>query len=119
MKRAIVGLYFCILAQNIWSSTHHPQEFLASIKGTKEEAQQIVQHFCATCHANHPLIPLGAPKIGSSADWQPRLKQGMNILFKHTNEGFGLMPARGGCFECSDQQLLMAIQYMLSEPSKE
>lgn len=95
-------------------ATHHPQDFLDSVSGSNQEAEQIVKHFCATCHAPHPMIPLGAPRIGVPSDWQPRLKQGMDILLKHTNEGFGLMPARGGCFECSDQQLRMAIQYMLS-----
>ncbi|MDP3561318.1 MAG: c-type cytochrome [Legionellaceae bacterium] len=102
-----------ILIHNSWSASHHPQEFLKSIAGSKTEGEQIVQHYCASCHADKPLIPLGAPRIGSVSDWKPRLKQKMALLFKHTNEGWGAMPARGGCFECTDQQLILAISAML------
>jgi cytochrome c5 len=93
--------------------SHHPQEFLKSIKGTKDEGNQIVQHFCASCHAAKPMIELGAPTIGQECEWQPRIKQGIHTLFKHTAEGLNAMPARGGCFECSDEQLMLAILAML------
>ncbi|ARG97313.1 c-type cytochrome [Legionella micdadei] len=101
------------------ASQHHPQEFLQSIKGSKEEGKQIVQHFCASCHASNPLIPLGAPRIGEKDDWTPRIKQGINSMFSHTEEGFNAMPARGGCFECSDEQLMLAILFMLPESLRE
>lgn len=95
------------------AASHHPQEFLQSIAGAKDEGEQIVQHYCANCHALKPKIPLGAPRIGQESDWQPRLQQGMVRLFQHTDEGFGAMPARGGCFECTDQQLRLAIAAMM------
>ncbi|WP_419418810.1 c-type cytochrome [Legionella sp. D16C41] len=95
------------------AATHQPEEFLAKIRGQKDEGQQIVQHFCANCHAAKPLIELGAPKINVSADWEGRLKQDFTKLFTHTAEGYGAMPARGGCFECSDEQLQLAILAML------
>jgi len=37
----------------------------------------------------------------------------MPVLLEHTSEGFGAMPARGGCFECTDEQLELAILAML------
>ena len=97
----------------VFAETHHPQEFLKSILGTKDEGQQIVQHFCATCHAPDPMIPMGAPREGSKVDWNPRLKQGLKSLFQRTSEGINAMPARGGCFECTDRQLMLAILAML------
>jgi len=103
----------CLIASSSWATSHHPQDFLKSVAGSKTEGQQIVQHYCATCHAVKPLIPLGAPRIGDATDWKPRLKQGMQTLIKHTHEGINVMPARGGCFECSDEQLLLAILAML------
>jgi len=30
-------------------------------------------------------------------------------MLQRTDEGIGFMPARGGCFECTDQQLLLAV----------
>ncbi len=96
------------------ANSHHPQEFLKKIAGKKQEGRDIVEHYCATCHAEKPLIPLGAPRMGVPKDWSPRLKQGLNKLLQHTEEGIGLMPARGGCFECSDHQLKLAVMVLLS-----
>ena len=95
------------------ADSHHPQEFLQSISGSKNEGEQIYQHFCVNCHAAKPLIPLGAPRKGEESDWKLRLKQSMDVLFKHTNEGLNAMPPRGGCFECTDKQLILSILFML------
>ena len=97
----------------VYAAKHHPQDFLDSIQGQQDEGKKIVQHFCATCHAIKPVINLGAPKIAEKSDWLIRYKQGLDILFKHTAEGYNAMPPRGGCFECSDDQLKKAIQAML------
>ncbi|KTC78984.1 cytochrome c5 [Legionella cherrii] len=102
----------------VYADSHHPQEFLKSISGAKNEGEQIYHHFCANCHASKPLISLGAPRIGEEADWKERLKQGMKVLFEHTNEGLNAMPPRGGCFECTDKQLMRAIHYMLPKQPK-
>ena len=102
-----------------WAASHHPQDFLKRISGAHDEGQQIVQHYCATCHALKPLIQLGAPRIGRAADWNLRIKQGIDALFAHTDEGLNAMPARGGCFECSDKQLMLAIGAMLPEEARD
>lgn len=98
--------------------SHHPQEFLQSINGSQNEGEQVYNHFCVNCHAVKPLIPLGAPRIGKDRDWNIRLKQGMDSLFRNSNEGLNAMPPRGGCFECTDKQLMLAIQFMLPEKAK-
>lgn len=104
--------------ESTFAESHHPQEFLHSISGTPNEGEQIYKHFCVNCHAPKPLIPLGAPRIGDETDWKERLKQGITILFKHSNEGVKAMPPRGGCFECTDKQLLLAIEFMLPKKAK-
>jgi len=111
-----IFLIAVLFVQSVFSATHHPQIFLKKIEGTKDEGQQIVRHYCSQCHAVKPLIPLGAPRIGVLSDWAPRMKQGMAILLKHTDEGINAMPARGGCFECSDRQLKLAVLAMLPTP---
>lgn len=113
--RVLIISFLIFLTSAVFSASHHPQAFLNQISGSKNEGEQIVQHFCVNCHAQKPLIPLGAPRIGVTADWLPRLKQQMAVLFKHTSEGINAMPARGGCFECSDEQLILAIIAMLPE----
>jgi cytochrome c5 len=108
----------CFLLAVAEAESHHPQDFLKSIAGKQDEGKEIVQHFCANCHAQRPLIPLGAPEINQKIDWEPRLMLGAQSILKHTAEGFNAMPARGGCFECSDKQLIKAIVAMLPEELK-
>lgn len=106
-----VALFLFI--SHAYAESHHPQDFLRSVNGSKNEGEQIYNHFCANCHALKPIIPVGAPRIGQEEDWKLRLKQGMNVLFTHTDEGLNAMPPRGGCFECTDEQLMLTITYML------
>lgn len=109
IKRSWYGIILLGVIETVIAATHHPQAFLDEIKGTQGEGQAIVKHFCASCHAVHPLIAVGAPRIGHSEDWAPRLQQDPAVLWSHTTEGYHAMPARGGCFECSDEQLKQAI----------
>lgn len=108
-------LLFWLLPSIAWAASHHPQDFLNSITGSKNEGEQIVKHYCAMCHAEKPLIELGAPRIKNRSDWEPRLQQGMDSIIQHTDEGLNAMPARGGCFECTDKQLRLAIEALLPE----
>lgn len=105
----IIYLLLLSATLSVHAASHHPQDFLKKIAGQPDEGQQIVQHFCINCHASKPVIPLGAPRIHHAEDWKPRLRQGMKKLLQRTDEGVGFMPPRGGCFECTDKQLLLAI----------
>jgi cytochrome c5 len=111
--RYLFCLYF--LSCLTWGASHHPQVFLKSLKNDEHAAEKIYQQFCANCHAKHPLIPLGAPRIGDKSQWLQRLSHGEAEVIKHSLNGVGLMPARGGCFECSDEQIKMVINYMLKQ----
>lgn len=108
----------CFCVTSLFAASHHPSAFLERIKQAPDEGEQIVQHFCGTCHATRPIIPLGAPRPKVLKDWQPRLEQGIDVLFKHTDEGLRAMPPRGGCFECTDEQLMLAIKALLPTEDK-
>jgi cytochrome c5 len=114
----IVLILLIALAKSLFAETHHPQEFLQAIKDHHDEGSKIYEHFCANCHAPEPLIQVGAPVLRKSKDWDARLQAGGATLLKHCFEGLNLMPARGGCFECSDRQLISAILYMLPSTTK-
>jgi len=105
--------FMAVFAMPVMASSHHPQAFLERVTGTPDEGSQIVEHFCSTCHAPNPMIPLGAPKPGVTSDWSARLEQGFELLFKHADEGLRAMPPRGGCFECTEKQLWLAIAALL------
>ncbi|MFI4918127.1 MAG: c-type cytochrome [Legionellales bacterium] len=102
----------------IYADSHHPQEFLTAISGSQDEGEQIYSHFCATCHAQEPLVALGAPRRDDEIAWGLRLKQGIAALFQHADEGLNAMPPRGGCFECTDKQLMLAIVAMVPKQAK-
>lgn len=117
--RVLLSVYLLFLSTftcAVHAESHRPQDFLSNIKGTNYEGAQIYTHFCSTCHAQKPLILLGAPRYRDENDWSGRIKQDIKLLFLHTTEGFNAMPARGGCFECTDEQLILALVEML--PSK-
>lgn len=69
------------------------------------------ERFCFSCHAAGIA---GAPKTGDADAWAPRLARGMDQMLQSTVDGMPPgMPARGLCFDCSDEQLTDAIDYML------
>lgn len=93
---------------------HNPISFVAQIKNDPKAGEKIVHEFCGACHSKEPAIQVGAPRMGVPREWAPYKKLPMKQLLENTKRGLGAMPARGGCFECSDEQLQQAIDYMLT-----
>lgn len=75
------------------------------------------QVYDAACFACHAVGVAGAPKFGDKAAWAPRIAQGMDTLVTHAINGFqgqtGVMPPRGTCAACTDDELKAAITYMV------
>ncbi len=67
---------------------------------------------CKVCHAQGLN---GAPILGNQAMWAERKKQSLEVLVQHASEGFGLMPAKGGNTALSNEEVTLAIEYMLSK----
>ncbi len=97
---------------------HYPSLFVEQLKGDPHAGKKIFKEFCATCHGNPAKIDIQAPRISDKKAWQLRKQLGMTMLLKITTNGIGAMPARGGCFECSDQQLRETIDYLLENSAK-
>ena len=59
----------------------------------------------------------GAPITGDTGDWKARLEQGQTLLYRLAIEGFqgtqGVMPARGGQGQLSDEAVRQAVDYIL------
>lgn len=92
---------------------HRPLDFIKQIQSDPHKGEKIYNNMCANCHAAQPMLNVGAPKFRSLQDWKPRQKKGLSKLVQALQDNLGIMPARGGCFECSDHELAAAIQYML------
>ncbi|WP_367987618.1 cytochrome c5 family protein [Vibrio sp. NTOU-M3] len=68
--------------------------------------------FCVACHASGVS---GAPKTGDAADWAPRIAKGKDVLADHAINGFNAMPAKGSCMDCSDDEIIAAIEHMIKD----
>ncbi|MDX2319079.1 MAG: cytochrome c5 family protein [Moritella sp.] len=72
------------------------------------------QVYTATCNMCHGSGLAGAPIKGNAEQWAPRLAKGKDTLYLHAIEGFnGIMPARGTCSTCSDDELHAAVDFMI------
>ncbi|MBT9498591.1 MULTISPECIES: c-type cytochrome [Zoogloea] len=75
--------------------------------------------FKKTCAMCHQTGVAGAPKLGDKADWGPRIAQGKDTLYKHAIEGFngnkGAMPAKGGSPSLSDDDVKVAVDFIVSK----
>lgn len=106
-----LAILFCSMSYAV--EYHHPLQFMEKIKSAPNKGKQIYQNMCANCHATTPMIKVGAPRFRMLNDWKARQKKGIAQLVKNLQDNLGIMPARGGCFECSDEDLAKAIHYML------
>ncbi|MFH4413951.1 c-type cytochrome [Vibrio diabolicus] len=92
--------------------------YLAGSEPVKEEptgprdGATVYGTFCIACHASGVN---GAPKTGNADDWAPRIAQGKETLVKHALEGFNAMPAKGTCMDCSDDEIIAAIDHMIED----
>jgi len=87
-----------------------PEEVAAATGPTGEETYN---KLCLSCHASGLS---GAPKLGSAEDWAPRVAKGLDALVESTIAGVPpAMPARGLCFDCTDQQLRDTVAWMIEQ----
>lgn len=81
------------------------------VEAKNERGKVIYDQFCIVCHQDGVL---GAPQIGVEKDWKPRLSgRKVDDLLGSVIKGLNAMPAKGTCYECSDDELQAAIQFML------
>ena len=73
--------------------------------------EQIFAGNCKVCHAQGIN---GAPIVGNKKMWQSRVAQGIPVLVQHAMNGYGLMPAKGGKQNLTEEQITEAVTYMVS-----
>ena len=73
------------------------------------------QKYMASCFACHSTGAAGAPKVGDgmAIEWEPRLEKGLDAVVANTVKGLNTMPAKGLCFDCTDDDLRAIVQYMI------
>ena len=73
------------------------------------------QKYMASCFACHSTGAAGAPKVGDgmATEWEPRLEKGLDAMVANTVNGLNTMPAKGLCFDCTDDDLRAIVEYMI------
>ena len=69
----------------------------------------------AACMACHSTGAAGAPRLGEAAEWTDRHAKGTDALYDSGVNGLpgtGII-AKGGCMNCSDDEVRAAVDYML------
>ena len=77
---------------------------------TPKTGHKVYESYCAVCHASGAA---GAPKLGDTAEWKTRLKQGKNVVYDRAIHGFNSMPPKGTCTGCSDDAVKTAVDYLI------
>ena len=74
------------------------------------DGEQVYNQFCFACHATGVS---DAPRLANAEDWAPRLDKSLDELMASTLDGLNAMPPKGTCMSCSDDELGLAVDYML------
>ena len=68
-----------------------------------------------SCFACHGTGAAGAPLLGDGDAWTERMVKGMDAVMVNVVNGVNAMPPKGLCFTCSDNNLQMLVNYMISK----
>jgi len=68
-----------------------------------------------SCFACHGTGAAGAPKLDDKAAWENIMAKGMDAVMVNVMNGINVMPAKGLCFDCSEDELMAIVGYMSSQ----
>lgn len=84
----------------------------SNVQASARPGPEVYDAACGACHNSGAA---GAPRLGRTSEWADRKDQAIEDLYSHAINGIGSMPAKGGCTDCSDEEVRNAVDYMLSE----
>jgi len=77
----------------------------------ERSGQAVYETYCFACHNTGAV---GAPRINDLEALASLEARGAEALLKTTKTGIRAMPAKGTCLDCTDEELLRAIEYLLT-----
>lgn len=92
------------------------QEPAAVVAAAAVSGDEVYKGACAVCHSAGIA---GAPKTGDKAAWAARIAKGAEVLHANAINGYqgsaGVMPAKGGRVDLSDDAVRAAVDYMMEQ----
>lgn len=95
-----------------------PGTVVAVVTASEEgpSGEKVYNGACTVCHSAGIA---GAPKVGVADVWTPRVAKGMDALYANAINGYvgdaGVMPAKGGRVDLSDDEVRAAVDYMVNQ----
>ncbi|MGB0494797.1 MAG: c-type cytochrome [Kangiellaceae bacterium] len=74
--------------------------------------EEVYNTKCAACHGTGVA---GAPKLGDVASWSSRIAAGQESLMNNAIKGLNAMPPMGTCADCSNDEMVATVEYMVSK----
>ncbi len=90
----------------------------ASAASKSINGESVYNGLCVNCHGIAALAAM-IPQAGDAAAWEPRIKKGTDVLYANAINGYtgelGMMPAKGGNPDLSDEEVKAAVDYIISQ----
>ena len=116
MKRKFIALFGGLLFTVMLSSCGGGGGKTADLAN----GETIYNKACIACHLKGVA---GAAALQHTPRWEELAAKGMTTLVQHANSGYtgnyGVMPEKGTCMDCSEQDLYDAISFMFSKAGVE
>lgn len=88
----------------------------ASAAAPKEEVAATPEDMYNTkCSSCHGAGVMGAPVPGNADQWAARIAKGTDALYTSALSGINMMPPKGGCADCSDDDIKAIVDFMVSK----
>ncbi len=84
----------------------------AAVASGPLSGEDVYNQFCFACHATGAS---DAPLFADAEAWAPRISKGMDELMVSTLNGIGMMPPKGTCMNCSEDELKAAVDYIVEQ----
>ena len=111
MTASVLALTGSLLASAIYADELYP----ASSDRSISQGRDLWMQNCETCHGYGTA---DAPVPMYPEEWRFRLAKGKQVLYEHAIDGFigpdySMMPARGGNENLKDNEVKLAVDYMM------
>lgn len=85
----------------------------AAAGGEPRSGEEVYNTACMACHGTGAA---GAPMYGDATAWADRIAKGTDALYASGVDGVAGtgMIAKGGCVNCSDEEVHAAVDYMIA-----
>ncbi len=111
-KLSLSGLLFTIIFTACGGGGGTKKELVADLANGKS----VYDRSCIACHWKGVS---GAAALDDKPRWEEMAAKGVDVLLPNAVSGFtgeyGMMPEKGNCLDCSEQDLYDALSYMMDQ----